>query len=291
MGTFVQRLSRAAKVPVHALARRAAKSYIAGTRLSEVMGLAERLAAQGLRTALGYWDAVGAEPTTVSNAYHEALVALGEARRDTYLSIKYPSLGYSEEMLESLLRAAERLEIRLHFDAMGPESVDRTWEAIEAALKQDADIGCTLPARWRRSPDDADWAARRGLAVRVVKGQWPDPTDADVDPRRGFEAIIERLSGRARMVAVATHDLRTARAALKRLSDAGTPASLELLYGLPMRRQIHLAREFGVPTRIYLPYGEAYLPYCLAQLKRNPRMAWWLLRDAMTARMGRAAAL
>ncbi len=255
------------------------------------MGVAERLAAEGLRSTVGFWDAVGAEPATVFTAYREALAALSKTGRDTYLSIKYPSLGYSEEMLASLVREAKRLKIRLHFDAMGPESVDRTWKAVVAALEQGADIGCTLPARWRRSPDDADWAARRGLAVRVVKGQWPDPNEADVDPRRGFDAIIERLSGRARMVAVASHDLQTARAALMRLADAGTPASLELLYGLPLRRQIQLAREFDVPTRIYLPYGEAYLPYCLAQLKRNPRMAWWLLRDAMTARIGRAAAL
>ena len=31
MGNFVHRLSRAAKAPVYALARRAARSYIAGT--------------------------------------------------------------------------------------------------------------------------------------------------------------------------------------------------------------------------------------------------------------------
>ena len=291
MGNFVHRLSRAAKAPVHALARRAAKSYIAGGRLSEAMELAERLAAKGLRSTLGYWDAVGTEPAAVFAAYHEALLAMGAAPRDSYLSIKFPSLGYSQEMMESLVREAVRLEVRLHFDALGPESVDRTWEAIEAAVRQDADIGCTLPARWRRSPDDADWAARRGLAVRVVKGQWADPADSDLDSRRGFEAIIERLAGRARMVAVATHNLRIARAALERLSDAGTPTTLELLYGLPLRRQIHLAREYGVAIRIYLPYGEAYLPYCLSQLKRNPRMAWWLFRDAMTARIGRAAAL
>ena len=54
---------------------------------------------------------------------------------------------------------------------------------------------------------------------------------------------------------------------------------------------MNLAREFGVATRVYLPYGEAYLPYCLSQLKRNPRMAWWLLRDAVRRRLGRAAAL
>jgi len=290
MASIVRRIASVVKSPVRALARRAAKSYVVGTDLSEAMELAERLAVRGLRATLGYWDAVGSDPADVFAAYHKAIIALGAARRDSYLSIKYPSLGYSAEMLESLVRESKRLKVRLHFDSLSPESVDRTWKAIDS-LPQDADIGCTLPARWRRSIDDAEWAARRGLAVRVVKGQWPDPTDPRFDPQRGFAAIVERLAGRAKMIALATHDLRTARAAFERLAELGTPATLELLYGLPLVRQIHLAHEFGVPTRIYLPYGEAYLPYCLSQLKRNPRMAWWLVRDAITARLGRAAAL
>ena len=99
------------------------------------MNFAEGLAARGIRSTLGYWDAVGSEPPAVFAAYHEALLALGAAKRDTYLSIKFPSLGYSKEMLESLVREAKRLEIRLHFDALGPESVDRTWEAIDTALR------------------------------------------------------------------------------------------------------------------------------------------------------------
>jgi proline dehydrogenase len=291
MANIVRRITRAAKAPIYALGRRAARSYIAGASLEEALELGERLAAQGLRSTLGFWDAVGSDPAKVFAAYHAALVAIGASRRDSYLSIKFPSLGYSSEMLESLVREAKRLNVRLHFDALGPESVERTWMAVEAGQKQGADVGCTLPARWRRSADDADWAVKRALAVRVVKGQWADPNDARLDARRGFEAIVERLAGRARMVAVATHDLQTARTALERLTTAGTPTTLELLYGLPLQRQVRLAREYGVPTRIYLPYGEAYLPYCLSQLKRNPRMAWWLLRDAMTAKMGRAAAL
>jgi proline dehydrogenase len=290
MGTFVHRITGAAKAPIHALARCAARSYIAGTCLKEAMELSERLAAHGMRSTLGYWDPVGSDPAKVFAAYHEALLALAASRRDSYLSIKFPSLGYSTEMLSSLVREAKRVNVRLHFDALGPESVDRTWAAVEMAQRQGADVGCTLPARWRRSPDDAEWAIRRGLSVRVVKGQWPDPNDARLDPRRGFEAVVERLAGKAKMVAVATHDLHTARAVIDRLTTLGTPTSLELLYGLPLKRQVHLAREFGVAARIYLPYGEAYLPYCLSQLKRNPRMAWWLLRDAMTARLGRAAA-
>ncbi len=93
------------------------------------------------------------------------------------------------------------------------------------------------------------------------------------------------------MVGVATHDLTTARSALGRLRDAGTPATLELLYGLPMVRQLDLAREFAVGVRVYIPYGEAYLPYCLSQLKRRPWLAWWLVRDAVWERWKRSRAM
>ena len=82
-------------------------------------------------------------------------------------------------------------------------------------------------------------------------------------------------------MAVASHDVTTARRAIEALLTAGTPTTLELLYGLPSRRQIELWRELGVRVRVYIPYGAAYLPYCLAQIKRNPRIAWWLVRDAL----------
>jgi proline dehydrogenase len=121
----------------------------------------------------------------------------------------------------------------------------------------------------------------QGFSVRVVKGQWPDPEAPKHDQRTGYLEVVRRLAGRARHVAVASHDLQTARQALDILLTANTSTSLELLYGLPSRRQIELASSFGVPVRIYVPYGSAYLPYCLAQMKRNPRIAWWLLRDAL----------
>ncbi len=291
-GAFAGWMRRTAKQRIHKLANRAAKSYIAGNRPTDAMSLADHLAQLGIRSTIGYWDPVGADPRDVAAAYDEALDALVIGNRgDTYLSIKFPALGYSCNLLDPLVEKSRLLRIRLHFDALGPESVERTWEAIDRAIGNGGDIGCTLPARWRRSAADADWAAERELAVRVVKGQWPDPSERRANTRRGYLDVIGRLAGRARSVAVATHNLTIAHEALTRLTSAGTPATLELLYGLPLRRQISLAREMGVPVRIYIPYGEAYLPYCLSQLKQNPKMAWWLLRDAIAARLGRSEGL
>ncbi len=291
MSRLAERIGNYVKSPLRAMVRRAARAYVVGDCLSDALACAGRFAVQDICATLGYWDAVGESSDKVYTAYCAAIDGLGGENRDTYLSIKFPSLGFSCEALERLIVRAKDVGVRLHFDALAPETVDRTCSAIHHVKSLEADLGWTLPARWKRSPDDAQWAADHGLAVRVVKGQWPDPSAPRLDPQRGFAAVIERLAGRARSVAVATHDLTAARNAIERLQRAGTPVTLELLFGLPTQRQILLARELGVGVRIYIPYGAAYLPYCLAQLKRRPWQAWWLLRDAFAVKLRPAAAL
>jgi proline dehydrogenase len=150
---------------------------------------------------------------------------------------------------------------------------------IEKALGHHSDLGCTIPGRWRRSLKDAHTAIDWKLRVRVVKGQWSDPLQPDMDMRAGFLKVIDELRGRASCVAVASHDIPLAREALCRLMDAGTPAELELLHGLPRRNAVKMARELGVPVRFYVPQGKAWLPYLLKQARKNPRVVGWFARD------------
>jgi proline dehydrogenase len=84
-------------------------------------------------------------------------------------------------------------------------------------------------------------------------------------------------------VSVASHDGALAGEALRRLQSAGTRCDLELLYGLPMRASLRVARRLGVPVRVYIPYGAAYLPYAVSRLRKSPRIAWWLLRDLVAS--------
>jgi proline dehydrogenase len=117
--------------------------------------------------------------------------------------------------------------------------------------------------------------------VRVVKGQWVDPDWPDIDLREGYLAVIDRLAGRARHVAVATHDPPLALEALKRLQAAGTSCEMELLFGLPMKAAMKVAAEAGVRVRLYIPYGESWLPYAFSQMQKNPRIIWWVIRDTI----------
>jgi proline dehydrogenase len=254
------------------LVRAAAARYVVGTTAVDAARVSRALAERGYTATLAYWDAGGEDPEAVAAEYRLAL----EASRATggYVSVKATAVDFSAELLAPLADTG----VRLHLDAMQPETVDTTWRLIR---RLSGDLGVTLPGRWSRSDGDADLAAELGLAVRVVKGMWAGPDERDAAD--GFLSVVDRLAGRARFVAVATHDRPLAAAALERLRAAGTPYELEQLYGLPLAEP---------PARLYLPYGNAWLPYALSRFRPRPRTLWWFARDlagAALASRGAAA--
>ena len=282
MSRLTQKARRVVSCCLRPLIRRAARAYIAGEHLSDALAVRARLAEGGVSTTIGYWDSEAESAEQVTDAYLAALDPLSGS--DDYLSIKVPALRFLPERVAQVARAAKDRRVRLHCDSHGIEDTQKMQALIELILVEQAKVSYTLPGRWQRSLADADWASERGLSVRVVKGQWTDPADPQRDMRAGFLEVIDRLSGRANHVAVASHDLPLASEAIRRLQAAGTPCSLELLYGLPMRASLDWAMAHAIPARVYVAYGAAYLPYALGRLKQNPRMAWWLLRDMLESK-------
>jgi proline dehydrogenase len=306
-----RRLRRAAGVLLRLAIRLAARLFVRGSKLGDAIDAGARLAARGRATTLGYFNSDGDAPRAVADACVAALDAIaragagadasgdGAARATRpYLSIKVPALGFDDALVGEIVDRAATAGVGVHFDSHGADEADPTFAAIAAATHRRPDhaasgdagrdgqwrLGCTLPGRWPRSLDDAGRVAALGLRVRVVKGQWADPGAPAVDPRQGFLAVIDRLAGNARQVAVASHDAPLAREALRRLQHAGTPAELELLLGLPMQGALHVARELKVPVRIYIPFGISWLPYAMLHVQKNPQVAWWALRDATLGR-------
>jgi hypothetical protein len=106
-----------------------------------------------------------------------------------------------------------------------------------------------------------------------VKGQWP----GDRPPKDGFVRTVAAAAGGK--LAVATHDVTLARSAFDLLE--GAPAELELLWGLPHRGPLEFASERSISTRLYVPFGYPYTPYELGHARGNPRVLWWLVRDAL----------
>ncbi len=271
-------IARLKKRVVAQLARR----YVAGPEASDAVRVCRWAAGHGWGSTICPWDGPDDAPETVAASYELALRTIRNEALDCYLSIKAPALRYSFETLRRLLDAAEECGVRVHFDALGPESAAPTFALIERAIGVHRNLGCTLPSRWRRSLQDVAVILDWGIPVRVVKGQWPDPQEPDLDPRAGFLDLIDMLAGRAAPVAVATHDAALAKEALSRLLQSGTPCQLEQLFGLPVR-DASVATPLGVGVRIYVAYGQAWLPYCLSQARRRPMILAWAVKDGLLA--------
>ncbi|HZT14994.1 MAG TPA: hypothetical protein VFA19_03530 [Gaiellaceae bacterium] len=259
---------------------RLARAYIAGPALADAVRAAHRLARP---VTFGYWDAPGETGASVADAYCEAIAAAAEPSLDAYLSAKLPALGDAPGAVDRVAAKAAEAGVRLHFDSLQEEHADRTLALARLLATSGVEVGASLPGGWSRSVADAAALAAAGVRVRVVKGQWP----GDREPRAGFLEVVDRLArAGAPAAAVATHDAALAAASVDRLLQAGVPVELELLYGLPMAAVGAVAGERDVATRVYVSYGHGYLPYAVRQVRRRPRILWWLLRDSLRGDVG-----
>jgi proline dehydrogenase len=264
--------------------RRAARRYVPGPLLTDALAVRAGAERRGILSTLAYWDSPSDDAAVVERQCTDAIAAL-HAASDAELSLKLPALAHEPARLERVATAAQAAGVRVHCDSLQPSTQDA---AIELASSCRPAPGVTLPSRWRRSADDAERAISAGLRARVVKGQWPDGSPEDNLERGPFLDLVDRLAGRAALVALATHDSGLAIRAAQRLQAAGTPYEFQVLYGLPARAVESAARSLGAPLRLYVPYGSAYLPYALRSAWRSPRTVARLGRDLLSR--GRPAA-
>lgn len=281
---FKRAVTRRISATILPVLKKAARPYVGGETVEEALAVVDRLAGEGHAATIGYWDAGRDGAREVAEIYHNAMDCLSLEKRDCYVSLKPPPLRFSVDLASDLAEAAAQLDLRLHLDSHGVEAADLSNAMLEVMTPHlpPAHLGTTLPGRWERSLADADWAIARGINVRVVKGQWPDPADPSRDVAGGYLAVIGRLAGRARHVAVATHDFPLATESVRLLKAAGTACELELLLGMPAKPLIAWAKENGVAVRVYVPYGEGFVPNALGVLKRNPRLVVAVARERIT---------
>lgn len=261
-------------------AQHVARAYIAGSEVTDAIHLCREVNQHGWYSTICPWDGPNESPERVLSSYREALEAITRESLDCSLSIKVSALQYDFGRLKELLTLASAHNIRLHFDALGPETASSSLALLERALTVHPNVGYTLPARWRRSLSDANRLIDLGVAIRVVKGQWPDPDEPHLNPAACFLDVIDVLSGRAAHVAVATHDVALARSTLIKLQESGTPCELEQLWGLPLCID-RVAIPLNVKARLYIPYGYAYLPYAISEARKHPIIFTRLFKDLL----------
>ena len=262
--------------------RYATRRYITGDKLEDGLSLARDVARAGLSCTMCFWQDPKDGPETVAEEYEAIITRLRDEGLDGALAMKLPALWEREPPTDRVIALARQTGTQVIFDSHDPHKTDDTRAAIDRIGSDH--VGMAIPGRWLRSDDDAEFAIERGLRIRVVKGQWPDPEDPSIDLREGYLRIIDRIAGRAAFVGVATHDAPLAAKAMKILADAGTPFEQEFVYPLPIDDALKEGAKYGVGARLYIPYGAAWLPYSVKRAIKDPKVLYYLAKDMVQGR-------
>ena len=260
--------------------RYATRSYVAGDDVSDASSLAQEARRNGYACTLCYWNDGKEEPDVVAAQYRAAVDAMHAADLDGALAIKTPALWDRAELAASLVRYARDRKVRVMFDSHAPAQSDGVFRAID--ICGPGGVGLALPGRWKRSRTDAERAISLGLDVRIVKGQWPDDPDSGLTIEAGYLELASILAGRARHVGVATNQASLSESAIQLLQESGTPCEQEVIYPAAREKVIAVARRLNVPSRLYIPFGSAWLPYSLSRALTNPQVVVLLMRDLFT---------
>jgi proline dehydrogenase len=273
------------------------KRFVAGTTQGDVVDVVRRLNARGFDATVSF---LGEAVTTTSEvdaalreftSYAEAVRAQGLR---SHLSIKLTELGlaFDRELaarsLDAVLAAAHAAGTFVRIDMEDSQYTQATLDLFRDARARHANVGIVIQACLRRSAGDVEALASEGASVRIVKGAYREPEDvalqekADVDAAfaRLVDAYFAAMSGDG-WLAIATHDQRMARAALRSARERGAPRDrfeFQMLYGIREDLQRSLLAE-GYRVRVYVPYGSHWYPYLMRRLAERPANAWFFLRN------------
>lgn len=281
-----QGLSARASKTLLPVLQRVGSGYVGGETVEQALTVADHLATRNIDACLGHWDTGLESLSEVGAIYSKAIAALSSARSGTYLSLKPPAMRFDTGLAADLGAMAKLKDVHLHCDSHGIDSCDGTKAVVQTLCSTlgHEKVGTTLPARWSRSLADADWVIETGIGVRVVKGQWPERPDDAHELNSAFLDLIDKLAGRARHVAVATHDPRLGSEAMKRLRAAGTPCQREVIYGVALAPYLSQPLMQAADLRVYIPYGCGYLPSAIGILRNNPRLILRIITNLVTSR-------
>ncbi|MCP4745524.1 MAG: hypothetical protein GY874_05180 [Desulfobacteraceae bacterium] len=249
--------------------------------LLEAVKVCHVLGHHGTASTLGNFSKAGDDPIQIIDEHRLAsdFMACHFPSDIFYLSIKPPALGFNADHVKTVAVTALKNGQGVHFDSHDHIDAEPTLQLLKEMINKTGlpnetngrwRYGLSIPSRWRRSLSDAQWAAKNGVRIRLIKGEFKasNPSE-EMDPGKGFMQLAQQLAGQVPEVAIATHDHKLAKAATTLFKKTDTAIQLELLFGMPTSKMIALSKDMMVSTRIYVPYSDILLLYGAQQLLTN----------------------
>ncbi len=274
-----------------------ARRYIAGERLEDAVRVTRDFNAQGMLTTidiLGEFVNTRDEAIFFKNQCLEILAAIEREGLQANLSLKPTQMGLlldREFAFGNIREIVASAAARSNFVRLDMEDSACTTPTLEfyRRLRQDfpGHVGTVVQSYLRRTRSDLEQLADAPINLRLCKGIYNEPRKlAYKDPQivnRNFTCCLDYLLRQGAYVGIATHDEKLVFEALNLVQELGLGREayeFQMLLGVDEELRSILV-EGGHRLRVYVPFGEAWLPYARRRLKENPTIARHALRQLL----------
>ena len=274
-----------------------AKGYIAGSTLADAVQVTKDLNQQEMMTTidiLGEFITEFEQAITFKDDGLEILRTIDREKLNANLSIKPTQMGLlldedrSFDIIRELVVEAQKLNNFVRIDIEDVPVTDVTFKFFRKLREEfPGHVGTALQGYLRRTPQDIidladgfqNYRLCKGIYIESRKNSWKNPQAIN----RNFMASLELLFKQEAYVGIATHDELLIFESMKLIRDLGLKPDqyeFQMLLGVDEElREIILAD--GHRLRIYVPYGEDWLPYSKRRLKENPTIAQHALKQML----------
>jgi len=282
------------------LVERVARPYIAGETADDAMRVASSLNLLGFRTTV---DLLGEHVERIEQAHHavDTYMALLETihRRglDSTVSLKLTQFGLKLDpdecfpMVESVIQRAAEMNNFVRIDMEDSSCTTGTIEMFRRLRQKHSNVGVAIQAYLRRTADDISALEELKPNIRLCKGVYVEPADVAFREmsliNKNYLSILERLLRAGCYVGIATHDehiVKEAQRMIRELKLPSTSYEFQMLLGVSesLRNRI---RSEGHPLRVYIPFGSEWYAYSVRRLRENPRIAGYVLKAMLSAKL------
>ena len=274
-----------------------AKGYIAGSHLDDAVRVTEQFNRQGMLTTidiLGEFIKTKDEAKFFQEQCRQILEVIQTRGMQSNLSLKPTQMGllldreFAFRNIRELVALAAEYKSFVRIDMEDVECTDATLEFYRLLREEfPGHVGTVLQSYLRRTPADIDALADAPMNFRLCKGIYNEKRiHAYKDPfviNRNFIYCLEKLFQHKAYVGIATHDEKLVFESLRLIEQYGLKKDdyeFQMLLGVDEELRRILV-EGGHRLRVYVPYGEAWLPYSRRRLKENPMIAQHALKQLL----------